>query len=252
MALLEANNITIRFGGITAVNNASLKVEPGQIVSLIGPNGAGKTTMFNCISGVYTPNEGNVIFEGQHIEGKKCYQICDAGISRTYQIINLFWKMTCLENIMVGFHPRIKSSVLDSLLGLKKQRQEEKELREQAYEMLKFVGIEDCANDIAKNLPYGKQRLLEVARGLASSPKLILLDEPVAGMNSKEKLDFNVLLEKILARGSSVLMVEHDMDVVMNVSDYVYVLDNGVMISEGLPDKVQNDQNVIRAYLGGE
>ena len=252
MALLEANNITIRFGGITAVNNASLKVEPGQIVSLIGPNGAGKTTMFNCISGVYTPNEGNVIFEGQHIEGKKCYQICDAGISRTYQIINLFWKMTCLENIMVGFHPRIKSSVLDSLLGLKKQRQEEKELREQAYEMLKFVGIEDCANDIAKNLPYGKQRLLEVARGLASSPKLILLDEPVAGMNSKEKLDFNVLLEKILARVSSVLMVEHDMDVVMNVSDYVYVLDNGVMISEGLPDKVQNDQNVIRAYLGGE
>ena len=252
MALLEANNITIRFGGITAVNNASLKVEKGKITSLIGPNGAGKTTMFNCISGVYKPNEGEILYNGKHIEGKPCYQICSGGISRTYQIINLFWKMTALENVMVGFHPHVKSSVLDSFLGTRKQVAEEKELRERAMEYLEFVGIPETADMISKNLSYGKQRLLEIARGLASEPEIILLDEPVAGMNTVEKTEFDKLLHRIIDRGVTVLMIEHDMNVIMGVSDYIYVLENGVMIAHGKPEEVQNNPAVIRAYLGGE
>ena len=250
--ILKAENITIRFGGLTAVDNATVEIEEGKITCLIGPNGAGKTTMFNSISGALVPTEGKVIFDGKEIQGKKPFQICDAGISRTYQVINLFTNMTCLQNVLVGYHPRIKYSVMDALLGNKKCREEEKAIHESCMEYLEFVGLAHRANDLAGSLPYGEQRLLEVARGLASNPKVILLDEPAAGMNETEKVEFDGLLRRILARGTSVFMIEHDMKLVMGIADKIYVLENGHMISQGTPEEVQNDPVVIKAYLGGD
>lgn len=250
--MLETKGITIKFGGLTAVDHVDIKVEKDKITGLIGPNGAGKTTFFNCISGVYTPNEGQVLFQGKNIEGMQPYQICNVGISRTYQVINLFWKMSVIENVMVGMHPRLKSGFLADLIKTPATRAEEKLAREKAYEWLQFVGLEQYAEDPAGSLSYGGQRLLEIVRGLASDSKLLLLDEPAAGMNTKEKSEFDELLQKILGKGVTILMIEHDMKLVMNICDYLYVLEYGKLLAHGTPEVVQEDPEVIRAYLGGE
>ena len=250
--MLETKNVTIKFGGLIAVNDVSIKVRPGQITALIGPNGAGKTTLFNCISGVYVPNNGEVILDGEHLEGKMGYKINAAGIARTYQVINLFWKMTVLENVLVGMHTRLKSNFWDSLFHTKKKREEEKAILEKAHEWLQFVGLDEYADAPAGSLSYGKQRLLEIVRGLASDPKVILLDEPAAGMNTTEKAELDTLLQKILQMGYTILVVEHDMKLIMNVSDYIYVLCQGKLLAEGTPEEVQNNPEVIAAYLGGD
>jgi len=250
--MLETRNITINFGGLIAVNNVSITVQPHKITALIGPNGAGKTTFFNCISGVYKPTKGEIILDGQHLEGKRGFQINAAGIARTYQVINLFWKMTALENVLVGMNSRLTTNFWDCLFHTKKKRAEEKLIYEEAYELLKFVGLEQYANAPAASLSYGKQRLLEIVRGLASKPKVILLDEPAAGMNTAEKAELDILLKKIIDMGVTILIVEHDMKLIMNVSDYIYVLCNGMLLAQGVPEEIQNNPEVICAYLGGE
>lgn len=250
--VLKVENLTIRFGGIVAVNNVSMEAKDGLITGLIGPNGAGKTTFFNCISGVYKPNEGSIIFNGEHIEGKAGYEICDEGIARTYQVINLFWKMTVLENVLVGMHTRLKSGAFHSIFHSAKEREEEKKAKERAMELLRFAGLEKKANDKAMSLSYGEQRLLEITRGLASNPKLLLLDEPAAGMNTTEKAELDVLLKKIIKMSVSIIMIEHDMKLVMGICDYLYVLENGRLLAQGVSKEIQNNPEVIRAYLGGE
>lgn len=250
--MLKTEGVTIKFGGLTAVNNVNVHIQKNKITGLIGPNGAGKTTFFNCISGVYVPNSGSVIFDGQHIEGKKGWQINQVGIARTYQVINLFWKMSVLENVLVGMHSRLKSNFWSDIFRTPAQRAEERNAVEQAYEWLDFVGLKDNANDPAGSLSYGGQRRLEIVRGMASQPKLILLDEPAAGMNTQEKGELDEVLQNILKKGVTILMIEHDMKLVMGVCDYIYVLEHGALLSEGLPDYVQNDPEVIKAYLGGD
>lgn len=250
--MLTTNDIVIRFGGLTAVDHVSLHVAPNTITGLIGPNGAGKTTLFNAISGVYTPSEGSIVFNEKHIEGMRPFQINKVGMCRTYQVINLFRKMTVLENVVVGMHSELKAGFFSSVLRTKREREEEMAAYEKAYQWLEFAGIESYANDLAGSLPYGKQRLLEIVRALASNPQLVLLDEPAAGMNSAEKAEFDKLLKKIVDQGFTVLMIEHDMRLVMGVCDYVYVLEYGKLLAEGTPEEVQCNPEVIRAYLGGE
>ena len=251
--MLKAHNITIRFGGITAVNNVSIAVESNKITAIIGPNGAGKTTFFNCISGVYVPDEGKIEFyDGQQLEGKKPYQYCQIGLSRTYQIIKLSWKMTVLENVLVGMHTQLKSNFWQSIFRTKFQVEEERTAYERALELLAFVGLKEKANVRSSSLPYGEQRLLEIARALASNPRLLLLDEPAAGMNSAEKNSLDILLKKIIDTGVTILLIEHDMKLIMGISDYIYVLDDGHLIAQGIPEEIQNDAAVKRAYLGGE
>ena len=250
--MLETNKVTIKFGGLTAVNGVSIRVEPNKITALIGPNGAGKTTLFNCISGVYKLTSGEVMLNGEHLEGKRGFQINEAGIARTYQVINLFWKMNVLENVLVGMNSRLKASFWDSLFNTKKKREEEERICKRAHELLQFVGLDEYAFAPASSLSYGKQRLLEIVRGLASDPKIILLDEPAAGMNTAEKAELDVLLKKILDTGVTILVVEHDMKLIMNVSDYIYVLCNGMLLAQGSPKEIQENPEVIAAYLGGD
>lgn len=250
--LLEIDNLCLSFGGLKATNDVTMHMEEGKINGIIGPNGAGKTTFFNQISGVYTPDSGTIKFNGKRIDGLKPYQINEAGIARTYQVINLFKKMTVMENVMVGMHPRLKSNFFASMFHTKKQQAEESAIREKAMDLLRFVGLENYANEQAGSLSYGQQRLLEIVRGLASDPKLILLDEPAAGMNSTEKVELNRLLRKILQRGVTILIVEHDMKLMMGVCDHIFVLNYGKKLAEGIPEEVQKNAEVIAAYLGGD
>jgi ABC-type branched-chain amino acid transport systems, ATPase component len=250
--MLQVKNLTMQFGGLIANNDVTLTAEAGKITGLIGPNGAGKTTFFNSISGVYAPTKGKVVFNGVEIQGKRPYKINELGMSRTYQVINLFKKMTVVENVVVGMHSTLKTGFIKSLLKTKSEREEEKASFERAIELLEFVGLKEFAFEEAGSLSYGKQRLLEICRGLASNPRIILLDEPAAGMNSTEKLELDDLLQKILATGVGILIIEHDMKLIMNVADYLYVLNYGKLLAEGTPTEIQNNADVIAAYLGEE
>ena len=251
--MLKVEHMTLRFGELIANNDVSLEIPDHKVVALIGPNGAGKTTCFNCISGVYNADTGSIELNGKSIKGKQPYQIHNMGLSRTYQIINLFADMSVIDNVIVAMHADLKANFFDSLLHTKRHRTEEKEAYARAQELLEFMGLSQFANAPAGSLPYGQQRLVEITRALASNPSLLLLDEPAAGMNSKEKRDLDVIIKRIMQRWDlSVLIVEHDMDLVMNISDYIYVLNYGKMLASGTPEEIQNNPAVIEAYLGGE
>lgn len=248
--LLEIDNVTMQFGGLTALGDVSFQIRRGEILGLIGPNGAGKTTCFNVMTGVYQATQGEVRFDGNKLAKLERHRITRMGIARTFQNIRLFPEMTALENVMVGCEAHAKSSVLGAMLRLPRQRREETANRERAMELLTFMGIADRATDAAKNLPYGYQRRLEIARALATGPKLLCLDEPAAGFNPAEKKELMGLIRSIRDQGYTVLLIEHDMNLVMGVTDRIVVLDFGRLIAEGTPAEVRANPAVIAAYLG--
>lgn len=248
--ILEVNRLVMTFGGLMALSNLSFQVKRGMIKAVIGPNGAGKTTLFNVITGSFSPTEGSVRFNGSPIEHLKAHKIAGLGISRTFQTVELFDNMTVLENVMLGCHTRIRPSFLNSGFRLSQSLKQEARIRENAMKILKFIGLADKFNVPAESLPLGEQKILEIGRALASEPELICLDEPAAGLNETETYVASSLIRAINAKGVTILLVEHDMKVIMNISHEIVVLNYGQKIAEGPPEKIRNNPRVIEAYLG--
>ncbi len=254
--VLNVKNLTMNFGGLRAVDDVSLRIDQNEIVALIGPNGAGKTTFFNCVTGVYNPTDGQIEITppgkaSEIINGMKPNKITEKGLARTFQNIRLFQNMTVLENIMIGRHCRLNAGILGAIFRDKATREEEEKLVHDSYEILKKIGIERYVNELAKNLPYGAQRLLEIARGLATEPFLLLLDEPAAGMNPQETKSLVDLILKLReTEDATIFLIEHDMSLVMTLSERIYVVDYGQLIATGNPDEIKNNDKVIKAYLG--
>ncbi|MGT2685836.1 ABC transporter ATP-binding protein [Streptococcus porcinus] len=253
MALLEVNHLTKNFGGLTAVGDVTMELNQGELVGLIGPNGAGKTTLFNLLTGVYLPSEGTVTLDGTLLNGKAPYKIAALGLSRTFQNIRLFKDMSVLDNVLIGLANQEKDNLLASILRLPSYYKKEAELKEKALKLLAIFKLDQEANTLAKNLPYGQQRRLEIVRALATKPKILFLDEPAAGMNPQETAELTALIRQIKNDfGITIILIEHDMSLVMEVTERIYVLEYGRLIAHGTPQEIKNNKRVIEAYLGGE
>ena len=248
--LLEVQNLSKSFGGLAAVKDMSLCVEEGKIVSLIGPNGAGKTTVFNLLTGFYTYDTGSVVFKGQNVGNRKPNEYVKFGMIRTFQNVRLYSKLTVLENVLIGAQSKIHYSPLDIIFNTKKKKLAEKKAREEAMALLEDLGMEKYANITCENLPYGQQKKIEIVRAMSSSPQLLLFDEPAAGLNDQETAELSEFIQSLIPRGYTVLLIEHDMNLVMQISDYVYVMNYGHLLAEGKPEEIMGNQEVIEAYIG--